>query len=409
MTTKKTSAPNKTTTKAAKLSSADPRPSRRLADCPFPEHLRVELDSAQTEVLKSLVAKDAPLPVFSTRALDHGLKASGAAGLREGFAWNPQMDLAWALGYPKMTFIIDGALAAESKDAILAFYGRTASDLESDSWFDLSATVYPGLVPRRAAFALLYELEHGEHPFDLSEEEFLEATEPRDLSPEDVRTILEQVDEPSSLERIALLVEALAGSSLVGEVLGELYQAHPPADDEECSDFQIEITGVLYAMLRRVPSAEANALRERCASDPRAEGMQAFAAGSLELAIEYLQWVDAVEDQVLHAFLENSKRRVGDVPFPRYLFAGGDKLIETQVALFEQYMDGPKLFFSQYSTIRHPLLAGPALLTRAERKYREGMTLWLESHADFLRPLFEGLREDPKLGRHASDALKELV
>ena len=79
-----------------------------------------------------------------------------------------------------------------------------------------------------------------------------------------------------------------------------------------------------------------------------------------------------------------------------------------EVALFDQYMDGPKFFFSQYSTIRHPLLAGPALQTRAERKYREGMTLWLERHADFLRSVFEALREDPKLGKHASDALRKL-
>jgi len=409
MATKKTSAPKKTTTKPAKLSSADAPASRPFANCPFPEHLRVDLESAQTEVLKSLVAHDAPLPVFSTRALEHGMKASGAAGLRKGFAWNPQMDLAWALGYPKITFIVDGALATESKDAILSFYGRTLSDLESTSWFDRSATVYAGLVPRRAAFALLYELEQGEHPFDLSDEEFLEATEPRDLSPEDVRALLQQVDEPGSLVRIALLLEALAGSSLVADLLCELYHAHPPADDEEISDFQIEIADVLRAMLRRVPSAEASALRERGAPDPRAEGMQAVADGWSSLAIAYLEWADGVEDEVLHAFLENSKEDVGDVPFPRYLFAGGEQLIEAQVALFDQYMDGPKFFFSQYSTIRHPLLAGPALQTRAERKYREGMTLWLERHADFLRPCFEALRADPKLGKHAAEALKKLA
>lgn len=416
MATKKTSAPKKTTTAKStetkppepKAAASNASASRPTAECPFPEHLRVDLESAQAEVLKGLVAADAPLPVFSTRALEHGKKASGAEGLRNGFSWNAQMDLAWALGYPMMTFVIDGAFEADSKEAILAFYGRTLSDLESDSWFECTQTAYRGLVPRRAAFALLYEVEHGKHPFGLAEKKFLQATEPRELSRADLWAIVEKLDDPSLVERTALLLEALAGSSLVVDVLCDLHQAHPPAEDEECSDFQIEVLNVLRAMLRRVPAAEVPALRKRGAPDPRADGMHSIAQGWLDSALTDLQWVDGVEEDVLRAFLAESKEGVGDVPFPRYLFAGGEKLIEQQVGLFDRYMDGPRVFFSQYSTVRHPLMTGPALLTRAKRDYRDGMTLWFGRHADFFRPLLVNLSKDPKLGKHASDVLKTL-
>src|SRR5690606_26775515 len=100
-------------------------------------------------------APDAPRPVFSTRALEHGTNAAGAAGLRAGFSWNSQMDLAWALGYPAMTFIVDGAPGEDTKSGLLAFYGRTLKQLETASWYNSTASVFPGLMPRRAAFALL--------------------------------------------------------------------------------------------------------------------------------------------------------------------------------------------------------------------------------------------------------------
>lgn len=397
---------NKTSAASTSTANSGTETSRPRADCPFPEHLRVDLESAQTEVLKNLTAPNGPVPVFSTRGLEHGLKAAGAAGLRQGFSWNSQMDLAWALGYPRMTFIVDG-LETESKDAILAFYGRTLPELEESYWFNLSESFYEGFAPRRAAFALLYEIEHDDHPFGLSDEEFLLATEPRELSLEDVRSLLQKIDTPRWLERVALLLEALAGSSPVATVLCELREAHS-SDEGNSKKFRLEVDDLLLAICRRLPPDELTVLRQRGAPDARVIGLSAVAKGWLDSAITDLQWADDVEDEAVRSFIEDSSAGVGDIPFPRYLFAGGEKLFEAQVPLFEKYMDGPRVFFSQYSTIRHPLLVGPALLTRAKKNYREGMTLWFQRHADFLRPLLERLREDPKLGKHASDVLKKL-
>jgi hypothetical protein len=72
-----------------------------------PAELRVDPGSAMTEELKAR-HPDLPLPVFSSLALIHGRNAAGAAAFREGFAWNAQMDLLWALGYPHVVLIADG-------------------------------------------------------------------------------------------------------------------------------------------------------------------------------------------------------------------------------------------------------------------------------------------------------------
>jgi hypothetical protein len=378
------------------------RPESCLADCPFPPELRVDLESAETEWMKSRQPADVPGLVFSTRALEHGRNASGAAGLRKGFAWNDQMDLAWALGYPAMTFLVDGA--PDSKEAILAFFGKTPEQAASHVWFS-QFFGSRNLVPRRAAFALLHEIEHRENPFKLSDEDFRKATEPRELSDDKVRMLLKTTP-AHNLDKVAFLLEALAGSALPAETLCEVL-AERASSDGDNGKFRTSANNSLMAILRRLPSPAVVALLERGAPDARKRGLESLAKGS-SLALTRLQWVDDAEVEMLQAFQAEAAEGVGDIPFPRYLYAGGQQLIEAQVKLFDKYMDGPVKFFKEYSTVRHPLLTGPALLARAHKDYREGMTLWFERHADYFRPLLAELINNPKLKKSASDVLKHL-
>src|SRR6185436_7068491 len=46
-------------------------------------------------------------PVRTTAALAHGSAASGARFVRPGFALSPEADLAFALGYPHLEYIVD--------------------------------------------------------------------------------------------------------------------------------------------------------------------------------------------------------------------------------------------------------------------------------------------------------------
>src|SRR5215468_11777862 len=46
-------------------------------------------------------------PVRTTAALEHGSAASGARFVRPGFAITPEADLAFALGFPHLEYIVD--------------------------------------------------------------------------------------------------------------------------------------------------------------------------------------------------------------------------------------------------------------------------------------------------------------
>src|SRR5690349_4413581 len=98
---------------------ASPRP---FASTNVPASLLVDPASATIEALKAR-HPHLPLPVFSTMALVHGSKAAGAAALKNGFAWNAQMDLLWALGYPHVVLIADGLPEGESRQAMIDHWG----------------------------------------------------------------------------------------------------------------------------------------------------------------------------------------------------------------------------------------------------------------------------------------------
>ena len=129
------------------------------ANSPAPEHVRVDPGSIAIEDIKRR-HPEAPTPVFSTMALEHGLKASGAAQLKKGFSWNPQMDLLWALGYPEVVFIVDGFPIEDTKEGILSYWNAEKRDFRW--WRDRAESDYreagrldPGNLPAQINLARL--------------------------------------------------------------------------------------------------------------------------------------------------------------------------------------------------------------------------------------------------------------
>ena len=376
--------------------------------CPFPEHWRVDLESAQTEAMKARTPANAGLPVFSTRALEHGMKAFGAAGLRKGFAWNSQMDLAWALGYPMMTFVVDGGLESETLDDVLAFFGKSADDISTTNSLYAFA-LHRRFIPRRAAYAILHELEHGASVADLSDEEFLKVTEPREISLEEATKVLSGLV-PTWIGKAALMIEALAGPSLTAGALVDCFEADPH-DEKGCAT---KIAGVLKALSRRLPIHEFSSMYDRTSrvnsfyTRPEIAGQSSHNKGWFEDVIDDYQWVDGKEDEVFESFKASVADGVGDIPQPRYLFAGDDRLVEAQVALLPKYMGCEQSFFDDYSTVCNPLLATIGLRTLSKKNFREGMTLWFQRHAEHFRPVLESLQADAKSGKKATALLKKL-
>jgi hypothetical protein len=127
-------------------------------------------------------------------ALVHGTAAVGAKGIREGFAWNPRMDLLWALGYPQVLLIVDGFPAEDTKQGNLAYWDPEQKSAQSDGdwWMERCFQCDPRLLSRRGAQAVLWELEHRASAFALPEDELMDATQPRELTPTRARAPLAQ-------------------------------------------------------------------------------------------------------------------------------------------------------------------------------------------------------------------------
>lgn len=138
-----------------KTTSKQTAAARPFAESPAPEHIRVDPGSIACEDIKQR-NPDAPLPVFSTMALAHGTNAAGAVALKQGFGWNAQMDLLWALGYPHVVFIVDGFSAADTKQGILDYWNAEKRDFRW--WRDRAKSGNPRVISRRGAFAQVYEL-----------------------------------------------------------------------------------------------------------------------------------------------------------------------------------------------------------------------------------------------------------
>jgi hypothetical protein len=192
-------------------------PDRPLASSSAPEHIRVDPGSIATEAMKHHF-EEGPIPVFSTMALAHGKDAAGFAGLREGFSWNPQMDLLWALGYPEVILIADGFPLEDTKQGHLAYWSPDEGD-DFRKWNIRAQSVNPRVISRRGAHALLIELTTKKNPFKLSDEEFLAVTEPRELSADEAMHLLGQVPTDINVPKAALYLEALVGPSVVAEAL----------------------------------------------------------------------------------------------------------------------------------------------------------------------------------------------
>src|SRR5688572_532984 len=132
---------------------------RPYADSPAPEHCRVDLCTAQAEWIRTRHS-EAPQPVFSTLALMNGSAARGAERRRPGFSFSPSMDAVWALGFPRMAFIVDGVPVPDTIAATLDFYRVTEKRAlgHSINRWGRAQVEHGRIYTRRGALARVFEL-----------------------------------------------------------------------------------------------------------------------------------------------------------------------------------------------------------------------------------------------------------
>jgi len=361
----------------------------------IPEELQVDPGSAMIEELKAR-HPELPVPVFSTKALMHGRNAAGASAIREGFSWNPQMDLLWALGYPHVVLIADGLPEGESKQSMIDHWEGGGG-----GWISSSELANCLVIPRRGAHALLYELQNpGEDAFELDDIAFQAMSKPVELDALETAGLLRLLESQGDLPRASLVIEALVGPSAVLEVLCSI--AEDSDFNERDSEFRGRAVSATKPLLRRVPAVEADAIRGRLlAIEDRPEGFESFleivtdplayaraqiAGGNAGYALNTLCWVDGHDALVSDAYDE--RKKIPDIPSSRLMFVGGPALIEREAANADKYdpTDVGAAYLCHYTSIRSPQLLAVELGYLAKKNEGPAMKAWLAQHRDALTP-----------------------
>jgi len=422
MATKKTAtskAPAKTATPAqakapaakaaAKATSTSAVSAGAFAASPAPEHTRADPESAATELLKTLVPKGAPAPVFSTQALTHGLDASGAAGMREGFAWNTRMDLLWAIGYPECFLIVDGL--PETKEGILDVWDPNRDMKAKHLWKRHSQYRFPRLISRRGALALLHESDAPDNPFYTEDVAFTKASEPYEIQSQDALRILRATQ--TDFDRVAYLLEALIGPDLVAATLLELILDHKAK-----TKTAEQAASTLQAVLQRLPSTARKLIIDELKQLKLAKdsGLADFISATTEpvawaqanpkYELATLIWVRGQEELALKGFRAQIKDRP-DMPGVRDVYAGGAPLAVLECQQFKKYNpeDVVGAYLNFYTSIRAPWLLPAVLELTGNKAARPALTVWARKHAADLKPELENLARDAKLAKQAQTLL----
>ena len=344
------------------------------------------------------------------RSLEHGDEAVGASQRREGFAFTPADDLAFALGWPHMiTLCEDEDDPAETARALVMAYPQP----------------YEREWPRMAAHRAARALAAG-------------PTRTGSLSPEAEAALLEEA-ELSSAEASAFfrhylglrphlwflpslgthLFEALLGPSAALEIFVAMLEAH--VDDwMQRHNTRCAFVNQLGYHLLRVPPAEADGFRERL------EALFAHCADNCDLSKRHVNLALRELDLVLHgrAGVDRSAHHVDELIAPgsllhltddadfvyeqarlvdvdassmveaRLVFLAGERRLDDEAQRWRRYKR-PKpgaahaRVVAHLGRIRSEKLLPLMLAMTAKSKAKKAASQWFVERADFARPWVE--------------------
>ena len=395
---------------------------------PVPESVRVDPQSVASEYMISLLPKGAPRPVFSTMALMHGKNASGAKALREGFAWNSQMDLLWALGFPKVLLIVDGFPTDETPDTLLDYWNpKRATQLQW--WFQQAEVRNPIMLSRRGVFAVLSELVTMRNPLTLGVKKFLAVTEPRDITANEAREYLLNIAssdwDPDAQNRAALVLEALVGPTPIVDALCSIIESNKFNKSKRYAALSL-----LRPMRRRVTESDLKSLNDRLKKigsstepaqtlgltlqvtiDPLMHIKKRLDEGKQDQALLHLDWLDEPQALVAQCHAKRIKQKPSE-PTPRTVFPGGEVVIKSEAAYYATYDRNYSIpaFADVYSTIQHPAITEMALCLSVDKEFGKKVPTWFAAHATYFSNTIASLTKskDAKLSKAAKGVQKSM-
>ena len=336
--------------------------------------------SAHAEYIKSLAPSSGPAPTFSTMVLTTASQAVGIKKLRPGFSWNEQMDQLWALGLPDLKIIVDDGPFENSKQALAEFFEPGSNG------YCMNAIDRSLIISRRLAFAFFYEAETEDAPFDLSEEEFLKISEPRDLDSNEVKRLIKAaLVDPSYIEVLAYLLEALCGSELVLSALVDIL----------CEETHQSRPG--RALARPI-----GILCSRVSAELSAQALERAAAANLDEGGQDLLKGDPYRRGSAADVLQNAEANQRYC-HPTKLFDGPPQVGELVAKRFKRFdlLDAERDQLNVLTTINLPDLLPTYLEMLGRKETKAQFEVWFKAHAETLAPRLHEMSPQGKLVKAA--------
>src|SRR5215468_2578794 len=198
-------------------------------------------------------------PVRTTAALAHGSAASGARFLRPGFALTPEADLAFALGFPHLEYIVDDH--PDDARAEMIAYERRSYRL---GWPRKVATRWCRITASKGC----RRTPQGATELDTAGKKALKNAAP--LAPDEIVATLKAMFSDTSsyddLRDLVRLFEAFAGPELVASaIVDALEKSSNTVWNHQDADRALVMHHVGFLLLR-LPPAGADKLRGRLAA-----------------------------------------------------------------------------------------------------------------------------------------------
>lgn len=332
----------------------------------------------------------------STAALMHGYDAFGAKYIKPGFAFTPEMDLAFALGYPHYIELADGHPADEDPmGAGLRFIQEEA----------LIAHVWPRDIASRAARSF---------PFlRLNNEKRTQAfSKGGPIGQQEARDIVFRWLRCNHAGILLLLLEAFVGSEAVVDAAVTAMESFEQA--QWTSTFFDTAIITLGLLLYRVPEEAATRARSRLydiRERTRIAGWQSEAINNIDLVLNGAEGAErsapryddkhiapfyttlAVDDPtwVTRTILSSGPPENGMYPDPRPSFLGTNDVLDAECSWWRKYTapGAHATFIERFGHIQSDALLPVFLeMTTASNAKKQAMS-WFGDNLEFARGFLE--------------------
>jgi hypothetical protein len=341
-------------------------------------------------------SKSGPAAVRTTEALKHGEGAFGARFLKPGFAFTPEMDLAFALGYPDLTYLVDDATV----DATVA---------TRKEFVENHATNARNVWPRGVAYRVVRAFDQVIYDGPMTA---AMATPPTPVEPDEASGLIRRFLTNGRAGDLLLLLESMVGPDLVVEVaLGELESRAEEIIAEDKATYGRTIYNLGFVVLR-LPAAAGVAAQARLEALYRAFSSRKWPEDDVPSPIRFLDVVlhgvegslrsgHRAENRLSPAFfghVTDSPEHVAKYtcenlprwrlePDARRAFLGGEATLQCEAKAWknDKRAGAHGRLVESFGAIQSPLIAPMMLEMAVSSKAKPAALAWFHDHASFAK------------------------